>query len=404
MTRTLFIDPVGGAAGDMILAALLDAGAPADALAATVDTLGLAGVTLHDEMVERGGLRARHLAVVTAARTEDRLATELRAVIADSRLTPTVRDRSLAVIDRLIAAEARVHGVAPGAVVLHELGGDDTLVDVCGVVALLDALGVERVVCGPMPLGGGVVETAHGPVPAPAPATFELLAGLPVFGVDVGLETVTPTGAAILATLADAFGPVPPMRIDATGVGAGSASIDGRPNVVRVLLGTATQTSPADDQVVVLEANVDDMIPELVPDVLTACLEAGAIDAWAQPIHMKKARPGLLLAVLAKPEDERTLAEVLLRHATTLGVRVQPATRHVADRATREVVVDGHVVRVKLGMLRGQVINIAPEHDDCSLVADATGRPVKQIWAEALAAAVSAARAEAGEGADALPR
>jgi pyridinium-3,5-bisthiocarboxylic acid mononucleotide nickel chelatase len=241
-------------------------------------------------------------------------------------------------------------------------------------------------------------------VPAPAPATFELLAGVPVFGVDVGRETVTPTGAAILATLADAFGPLPPMRIDATGLGAGSVSVDGRPNVVRVLLGTAIQTSPADDQVVVLEANVDDMTPELVPDVLLACLEAGAIDAWAQPIHMKKGRPGLLLAVLARPEDERTLAEVLLRHATTLGVRVQPATRHVADRATREVVVDGHVVRVKLGMLHGQVINIAPEHDDCSVVADATDRPVKQIWAEALAAAVSAARAEAGEAANALPR
>ena len=399
MRRALFVDPVGGAAGDMLLAALLDAGAPREALDAALDALALTGVGIEASHVTRGGVRALHVDVRTEARVFERPAAQLRATIEASALAPSVRRRSIAVLDRLIAAEAAVHGVEPGVVVLHELGGDDTVVDICGVVALLEALGVQRLVCAPLPLGTGPasIESAHGPLPLPSPATVALLAGVPVHGVPTATELVTPTAAAILATLVDAWGPAPAMTLEADGTGAGTRDLADRPNVCRVLLGAEEDPELRLEQVVQLEANVDDMVPELVPDALAACLSAGALDAWAEPIHMKKGRPGLLLCVLARAEDQRVLAETLLRHATTLGVRVRPVTRYVADRVVREVTVAGHVVRVKIGMLAGEVVNVAPEHDDCAAIAAATGRPAKQIWAEALAAAVAVADADAKE-------
>jgi uncharacterized protein (TIGR00299 family) protein len=395
VTRVAVIDPVGGLAGDMVLAALLDAGAPRAALDATIAAVAPRGVSVEVAEVDRASMRALHVDVRVPTRTHERPARELRAAVTEAPgLSPSVRRRSLAILDRLIGAEARVHRIAPDDVVLHELGGDDTLVDICGTVALLDALGVDRLVCGPVPLAGATVTTvgsAHGRLPVPAPATLELLVGAPVVGVDADGELVTPTGAAIMAGLADAWGAPPPMTLEAVGTGAGTRDPAERPNVCRVLIGQLDEITARDDDVVQLEANVDDMLPELVPDVLAACMDAGALDAWAEPIHMKKGRPGLLLGVLARVDDQRRLAETMLRHATTLGVRIRPVVRIVADRAVREVSVGGHVVRVKLGVLHGEVINVAPEHDDCAAVAAATGRPVKQVWAEALAAAVAAA-------------
>ena len=404
MSRGLFVDPVGGASGDMLIGALLDAGAPRAALDDAVDALELIGVGIETTDVQRGGIRALRTDVRTVARTEARSASELRArVELADRLPAAVRERSLAVLDRLVAAEAAVHGVARDAVVLHELGGDDTLVDICGFVALVHALAVDRLASGALPLGTGAgsVPSAHGPLPVPAPATLELLTGVPVLGVASATELVTPTAAAILTTLVDTWGPAPVMTLEAVGIGAGARDDAGRSNVCRALLGELDPTGATLEQVVQLEANVDDMVPELVPDVLEACMAGGALDAWAEPIHMKKGRPGLLLCVLARVEQQRALAETLLRHATTLGVRVRPATRYVADRVVREVTVEGRIVRVKIGMLADEVVNVAPEHDDCAAVAAATGRPVKQIWAEALAAAV--VHASAGEH-DALPR
>jgi pyridinium-3,5-bisthiocarboxylic acid mononucleotide nickel chelatase len=202
------------------------------------------------------------------------------------------------------------------------------------------------------------------------------------------VELVTPTGAAIAVTAAASFGELPTMTVDSVGVGAGTRQHIDRPNILRVVVGDASAGSEQDlPEVVVLEANVDDLMPELVPDVIDACLIAGAIDAWTVPIQMKKARPGLLLSVLARPHDERRLAETLLRHSSTLGVRVRRHARYELDRAIREVEVEGHPIRIKVGMLSGRVVNVAPEHDDCAEVAAASGRPVKQIWAEALAAA-----------------
>jgi uncharacterized protein (TIGR00299 family) protein len=388
VTRVAYVDPVGGLAGDMLLAASLDAGAPSAALDDVIDALALDGASVDVSRPVRGGLRSTHVEVRTNA-GRGRGGAEMREVIEGSRLAPHVRSRALDAFDRLISAEAAVHGVAPGDVVLHELGGDDTLVDICGAFTLLDALEIERLVCAPIPLGRGIGEMDHGAMPIPAPATMALLAGVPVVGVETPGELVTPTGAAIVVTATDAWGELPPMTLRTTGTGVGTREHPDRPNVVRIMIGDAAK-SQGRATVVVLQANVDDLVPELVPDVLEACTAAGAIDAWTVPIQMKKARPGLMFSVLGRPEHERQLAETLLRHSSSLGVRVQRLERYELDRAMREVDIDGHSVRVKIGLLDGRVVNVAPEHDDCAAAAAATGRPVKQIWAEALAAATAA--------------
>ena len=392
MTRVAHLDPIGGLAGDMVLAALLDAGAPVAALEETVAALGL-DVRIDVGRVQRSGIAATHVNVVTTERSSGRPAGELRAILTDAPLPDEVRAAALAAFDRLAAAEASIHGVSARDVVLHELGGDDTLVDLCGVFALLRALGVQRLTCGPLPMGGGLTTTQHGPTPLPAPATLAILAGLPIVGVETAGELVTPTGAAIAAECERG-------RSDARDDARGGrlrgrharASPIGPTSCGWCSAQSARTGAPGSGEVVELRANVDDLLPELVPDVLEACLRAGALDAWVEPIQMKKGRPGLLLSVLARPADEARLADTLLRHSSTLGVRVQRQTRYELDRAIREVQVDGRTIRVKIGLLAGAVVNVAPEHDDCVAVADATGRPVKQIWAEAMAAATLDAR------------
>jgi pyridinium-3,5-bisthiocarboxylic acid mononucleotide nickel chelatase len=392
VTRVAYLDPVGGLAGDMLLAALLDAGAPLEALHDAVAALGLRGVTVDVTRATSSGVAATHVDVHTT-RGAGRPATDMRDVIAAAGLPESVRSRSIDTLDALTAAEAAVHGTDVAETVLHELGDDDTLVDVCGSFALLHALGVERVVSAPLPMGRGLVSSDHGPLPVPAPATFELLRGRPIVGVTTPGELVTPTGAAIAVTAADTFGELPEMTVDAVGVGAGTRVHEDRPNILRVVIGHATDRArPTLPEVVLIDANVDDLVPELVPDVIEACLAAGALDAWTAPIQMKKGRPALLLSVLGRPDDEARLAETVLRHSSSLGVRVRRHVRYELDRAIREVEVGGHTVRVKIGLLDGDVVNVAPEHDDCAAVAEATGRPVKQVWAEALSAATATIR------------
>jgi pyridinium-3,5-bisthiocarboxylic acid mononucleotide nickel chelatase len=397
VTRVAYLDPVGGLSGDMLLAALLDVGAPRAVLDDMVRALGMHDVEIDVRAVAPSGIDATHVHVSTSA-GRSRAASEMRSCVQHADLPESVRVRSLDALDRLIVAEATAHGVDASAVVVHELGDDDTLVDICGAFAMLDALSIELVVCAPLPMGRGIVEGDHGPLPVPAPATFALLKGVPVIGVPTVGELVTPTGAAIAVTAAASFGELPAMTIDAVGVGAGTREHIDRPNILRVVVGDIVVGSGGDrPDVIVLEANIDDLLPELVPDVIDACLIAGAIDAWTVPIQMKKARPGLMISVLVRPTDERRLAETLLRHSSTLGVRVRRSTRYELERAIREVEVDGHSIRIKVGLLAGRVVNVAPEHDDCAEVAAASGRPVKQIWAEALAAATAVLPEDADE-------
>jgi len=385
VTRLAYLDCVGGLAGDMLLAALLDAGADRALLEALPARLGLGPVRVEVRRVERQGVGALHVAFDGPEADEARSWRAIRTRLGGADLPERVRERALAVFERLARAEARVHAVDPDEVHFHELAAADTLLDVCGFVWLLEDLAVDEVVCSPLPLARGLVRAAHGVLPVPAPAVTELLRGAPAYGVDGTDELVTPTGAAIAATLAGGFGPLPELVLDRVGYGAGTRDTEQRPNLVRVLVGDRAGAAAA--EVVLLETNLDDVNPEFLPDAAERCLAAGALDVWTAPVQMKKGRPGFVVAALARPADERRVATALFQETTALGVRVSRLRRFELEREHRVVDVGGTEVRVKIGRLDGRVVNVAPEHDDCAAAAAALGRPVKSVWAAALAAA-----------------
>jgi uncharacterized protein (TIGR00299 family) protein len=385
LTRLAYLDCIGGLAGDMLLGALLDAGADVERLRDVPAELGLDEVEIDVARVERAGVGALHVDV-RGGDDRQRRWREIDDLIRRSALADHVRARALHVFARLAAAEAKVHAVPVEDVHFHELGAVDTLVDVCGAVALLDQLGIDEVACSPLPFARGVTRAAHGTLPLPPPAALELLAGAPLHGVETEAELVTPTGAALASTLAVAWGPLPPLELERVGYGAGTADFSDRPNVVRVVVGTARERSPV-SEVVLLETNLDDLSPELVPDAVERCFAAGALDVWTVPAHMKKGRPGIVLSALARPERERSVAEAILSETSALGVRVSRLHRHELERDERVVAVDGERVRVKVARLGGRIVNVAPEHDDCANVARRSGRSVKSVWVAALTAA-----------------
>jgi uncharacterized protein (TIGR00299 family) protein len=369
----------------MLLAAMLDAGGDADLLRALPKQLGVGEVEVTVERVERLGVGALHVTFSASAGSERRGWPTIRTLLADAALPDRVRSRATAVFARLAEAEARVHGIPVDDVHFHELGAVDTLMDICGAVALLDDLGVVELSCSPLPVARGLVEAEHGTLPLPAPATVELLRGAPLYGVPGGEELVTPTGAALAAELVSHWGELPPVTLDRVGCGAGTRDLPDRPNLVRLMLGERTGVTGRD--VVLLETNLDDLSPELVPDAAQACFAAGALDVWTVAAQMKKGRPGFVLCALARPPQEQAVARAILEQTSALGLRVSRLGRYELEREERIVELDGGSVRVKIGRLDGRVVNIAPEHDDCAEIAGRTGRPVKSVWAAALSAA-----------------
>jgi uncharacterized protein (TIGR00299 family) protein len=381
---SLYLDCVGGVAGDMMLASLIDAGASLDTVRSG---LPIAGLDVRVERVERQGLAALALTVVTGHDHAHRNWREVRALIDSGSMPERARARAHAAFCRLAEAEGRVHGVAPEEVTFHEVGALDAIADICGVALALEDLGIDDVVCSPLPLGRGVTRGAHGLLPLPAPATVDLLRGAKVYGVDAVGETVTPTGAALVVSLASSFGPTPPMTLAAVGSGAGTWDPDHVPNVVRSFVGEPASAPMRQEGPLILETNLDDLQPEFVPDVIEACLAAGAADAWTTPALMKYGRPGLTLAALVPAAEERSVAEAILRHTTTLGLRVRRTEhRWALEREFRTVQVEGHPVNVKVGLLDGDVVNVKPEHRDCVRVARETGQSVKAVWMAALVA------------------
>ena len=384
--RLCYLDCVGGLAGDMLLAALLDAGANVELLCSVPEALGLDGVEISVDRVERQGIGALHVSVEAPAGDHGhRGYAEIRRVVEGVELPARARSQALATFARLAEAEARIHGVPVEDVHFHELGAVDTLVDVCGAFVLLDDLRVDRVACSPLPFARGLTRAAHGVLPLPAPATLALLAGAPLVGVETEAELVTPTGAAIAAAAVETWGSLPPLVLERVGYGAGTADFPDRPNVVRAVLGSGA--TAATGEVVLLETNLDDLVPELVPDAVERCFAAGALDVWSVPGQMKKGRPGIVLSALARPGAEPEVARAMLEETSALGIRVARLSRYELEREERVVEVDGRPIRIKVGLLDGRVVNLAPEHDDCVALAGATGRAVKSIWAEALALA-----------------
>ncbi|MCA1689677.1 MAG: nickel pincer cofactor biosynthesis protein LarC [Actinobacteria bacterium] len=416
MSRLAYVDAIGGLAGDMLLGALLDAGADPDRVRDGLRRLGPPGLDLVTAVEHRQGIAAcRVVAVVGEDAGPDaprRTWADVRVLLDAAELPPRVRTRARAVFAALARAEGRVHGVAPETVHFHEVGALDAIGDVCGIVLALEDLGVDELAFSSVPVAtGGLVDSAHGRLPLPAPATLELLRGAPLHGVPGSVELVTPTGAAVVGALAVEFGPLPAMRLESVGYGAGARDLADRPNLVRVLVGQRLAAEGAglgagggQEEAVLIETNLDDLSPELVPDAAERCFAAGALDVWVVPAQMKKGRPGVVFSALARPGDEEAVARAMLRETSALGLRVTPARRWELERRWTAVeVAPGEAVRVKLGSLDGRTVNAAPEHDDCLAVARRTGRPVKAIWAAALAGAADAyerAGADAGGTAD----
>jgi hypothetical protein len=384
VSRVLYIDCIGGVAGDMLLGALLDAGADIEVVRRGLEGLGVDGLTLETEPAVRHGIAATRVVVSGADEQPHRHWSSIRAQIDAAGIPRRARDVAQEAFRRLAHAEGRIHAIDPEQVHFHEVGAVDAIGEVCGVALALHDLDVDRVVCSPLPVGRGFVEAAHGRLPLPAPATLALLDGAPVHGVDIALELVTPTGAALVAAIADEYGPIPAMTLAGTGYGAGTRDLDAVPNVVRVMVGTEARRSA---RVSLIEANLDDLLPELAPDAAAACFAAGALDVWTAPVQMKRGRPGFIISALARPEDERAVADAMLRETSTLGVRIARYDRIELERESRTVEVGGEPVRVKVGKLGGKIVNLAPEHADCERAARILGEPVKTVWARALAAA-----------------
>lgn len=386
MPELLFLEPVGGVAGDMFLAAALDLGLPQAELEAGLATLAVSGFRLLVTRAEAGGIAGTHLdVVVEGPQPHHRRLGEIVALVKKaSGLSPRAREVALALFERLGRAEAKVHGVPLDEVHFHEVGAVDSIVDVCGAAVALDLLGWPEVVALPPQLGQGFVKTAHGLLPVPPPAVLELLRGLPITpGGPVG-EAVTPTGAALLAGLCT-LGLPPPFTPRKIGYGVGTKRWPDRPNVLRMTLGEITAGS-GHLSVFQLELNLDDCPGQLVARAIEAALEAGALDAWAAPCTMKKGRPGLVLAALAPLPRRDAVAQALLAETTSLGLRYWPVDRIELDRELVPVETEHGPVRVKVGRREGKVLSAHPEYEDCAARARERGVPVKEVMAAAQAA------------------
>ncbi|MEW5723248.1 MAG: nickel pincer cofactor biosynthesis protein LarC [Thermodesulfobacteriota bacterium] len=385
MTAAAYFDCPAGAAGDMILAAFLDAGLPLEYLRENLARLDLSGYALESRTVLKQGLAARTFEARIEPQEQHRPYSEVRRLIRDSGLDEAVKDLALAVFEKLALVEARVHGVDPEEVHFHELGAVDSILDVAGAALAWTYFRIEEATASPLPLGSGFIDTAHGRLPLPAPATLALLENTPTYGAGIEAELVTPTGAALLTTLATRFGPRPAMVIGQTGIGAGRRDLPDRPNILRLTLGRV-EDRPALERLMIGETNIDDMNPEIFPFVLDRLLAAGALDVWLTSIHMKKGRPGAMLSFLCRPGDAEALAGTVLRETTTLGVRTYEAWRRALPRQVRMVQTPWGEAAVK-DAERGGGTETIPEYESCRRIAIETGRPLKEIYEEIVALA-----------------
>jgi uncharacterized protein (TIGR00299 family) protein len=385
--RFAYFDCFSGASGDMILGACLDAGLPLDALRAALGKLNMAGYTLAASKVRKQGFAATSFQVDVDPQADKphRHLKHVRQIIEESSLSDAVKQRAIRIFTRLAEAEAAAHGTTLEHVHFHEVGAIDAIVDVVGACVAMDALGIDEVRCSPIPTGHGTVTCEHGVLPVPAPGTAALLKGVPLAECDEPGELTTPTGAAILTTLATAYCAMPAMTIECVGYGAGHREGKTRPNVLRLFIGRGEGPSEA-DEVAVIEANVDDSTPEAIGYALEKLLAAGALDAFATPIYMKKNRPAVTVSVLAEPARQQELEAILFAETTTFGIRSYRAGRRKLDRSHVEVDTSHGRIRLKVGRRDGKVVTVSPEFDDCRAAAERAGVPLREVMAAALRA------------------
>ena len=388
MKRIGYFDCQSGISGDMVLGALLDAGFDITELNEGLSRLRIGGFDLKAERVTRHGISGTSVEVVLDPATpqEFRHLSDMEAILRGSDLDKGVKEKSLKILQRLAYAEAKVHGIPVEHVHFHEIGAVDTIVDVVGSVLGINAMGIEEIYASKLHVGTGTVKCAHGVLPVPAPATLELLKGVPIYSTGIQGELVTPTGAAIITTLARAFGEFPPMTVERTGYGAGKRELE-IPNLLRVCIGGSAQESvdrnesPGNE--VVVECNIDDMNPEIYGHVMDLLFEKGALDVFLTPVIMKKQRPGTILTVITQNEILDEIIKIVFMETTTLGVRIHQVKREKANRELISVKTRFGEVRVKVARFKDMVTNIAPEYEDCRRLAKTHGVPLKVIYDEA---------------------
>lgn len=419
MARTLYLDCFAGASGDMLIGALLDCGLDFEQLKTELGALGVAGFELSLDRVDRAGISAAKFDVhferpqpeeigyeVHAhdlphpheaepdPQSGHRALSEIKRMIAASQLSTRVQERAQTIFERIGVAESKIHNVPIETVHFHEVGAIDSIVDIIGACIGLDALGIDRVLSSPLHVGFGTFRCAHGIYPVPGPATTELLRGVPIYSKDVEGELVTPTGAAIIATLAESYGPMPLMRIDRVGYGAGTRTYPKFPNVLRAVIGEiAADAHDTASEITVIEANLDDTSAQVLGYVMEAALAAGALELFYTPVQMKKNRPGVLLTLLCQPTDCERMCALLFRETTTLGVRYRQERRAILQREFATVATQFGPIQIKLARdANGALLNSAPEFDDCRRAAQQHNVAVRTVQ---LAAALAYAQQHA---------
>jgi pyridinium-3,5-bisthiocarboxylic acid mononucleotide nickel chelatase len=423
MSRILYFDCFNGASGDMVLGALLDAGLPLEELRRALGTLAIDGASISARRVLRAGVSAtkfivgenrpgdhhhgghdhahdyghdrshdqghshshEHAHAPAAVAHHDhphRSLVEINSLIERSALSPASQARAKELFHRLGEAEAAIHQIPLETIHLHEVGALDSIIDIVGAVFALEWFGAERIVSSALNVGGGMVHSAHGHFPVPAPATLKLLGNAPVYSSGIQSELVTPTGALLVTSYATSFGPVPAMTVQHVGYGAGDRDLSNTPNVLRVLVGESTE-QPETERIVVLECEMDDMNPQIFGLVMDRLYAAGALEVYFASVQMKKNRPGTLLTILVRPEDRRELTAIVFRETTTIGVRYHEVLRERLEREIVEVSTPLGPVRFKVARLGGRVVNVSPEFEDCLRIASERGVPLKDVQAAA---------------------
>jgi uncharacterized protein (TIGR00299 family) protein len=385
--KVLYIDAFSGISGDMTVGALLALGVSLDGLKQQLALLPLSGYSVAAAPRHVHGIGAIKFDVQVASHGHaHRAFRDIRGMLEKSGLDSAAKAVALAIFEKLAVAEGHVHGIATDDVEFHEVGAVDSIVDIVGAAVGMTTLGVEATYVSPLPLGSGIVQSQHGPLPVPAPATAELLRGFSTRPGDGEGELVTPTGAAIVATMATP-GPVPELRVVNVGYGAGTRTLKDRPNLLRLVLGERRDVT-THEELIVVETNIDDLNPELYDHVMERLFSAGARDVYLAPVHMKKNRPGIVLSVLCNESDRELLSAIMLNETSAIGVRYYPVRRRILERVVKEISTEYGSVRVKVALAPDGHHNLAPEYEDCKRIATERGVPIKRVYQAALAAAV----------------
>lgn len=377
--KTLYFDCFAGASGDMILGAMVAAGVEPNFLREQLSLLPVAGFSIDFETVNRSGLSSTYARVETAHEHKHRHLSDIKQIIDGSRLSDPVKQCAVQIFTRLAEAEARVHNEPVDHVHFHEVGALDAIVDVVGAAICFEALKIDRFICSPIHVGSGMVKMAHGQFPIPPPAVTELLKGVPFYATDIKGELLTPTGAAIITTVCNEYGPIPQMSTETMGYGAGTREYPDFPNVLRVLLGETEGKSTTDERLWMLETNLDDASPQILGHVMDRVLELGALDCFFTPVQMKKNRPGVLLSVLCGRDEKEAVMKLLFMETTTLGVRSYEVTRRALERSVVRVETQYGPIDVKVAHLDGRVVNEMPEFEQCRQAAANANVPLKVV-------------------------